>query len=1019
MLTVSAIRGSAQAASYFAKDNYYTRDADAPSAWWGRGAQALGLSGAVTQGGMEAMLNGRLPNGVELGTTRNGEWQHKPGWDLTWSAPKSVSLMALVVGDTELIAAHDKAVQAAMAHVEANLINTRVRNGGEVRLVQTDNLAAALFRHDVNRAQEPQLHTHAVVMNATRSEDGQWRSVESRPLLQQIKASGEIYRSFLAAEVRRLGYEIIPGKDATFEIAGIDRTVLEGMSSRAAAIEDRLADRGLTRDDATTGQKTEAWSATRPRKQAADRQALQGQWRVRVGGTLPDLEALKNRAQSQEQGIGEFDRGQTQAGLVAIDKAIAHLAEREQAFSRERLLQTAVRFSIGLADPAAIDRAIATRVAEQELIPRQVIEPSPETRTDVTRAGFTTQGAIRTEQELFGLLDRAHDSGRPLASAPVATAAVAAAEQYARARDLGWNDAQRTAAQGILRSRDRIVLLQGWAGTAKTSTVIATVAGAATAAGYRVHALAPSASAAQTLGKALAGDGQTVHRFLHTLEREDAKPKTLVQRVTSLLSAPKQLWIVDEMSLLGVNKTVELLAAAERHGAKVLLTGDRLQLGSVEAGKAFDQALDRSVETFRLTDIVRQTTETGKAAVNAMIGRQAGAALALLERDGGSIVQARESGDRTKAMAEHYVGLTETERRNTILIDPSREGGEAVKATVRSLLKAQGELAGPAAQGKRLLDAGMSNVEKAIASSYAGQEVIRAGRAIQTFDGTLATGEYGLVRDVMPEREQIRVEKQDGTVVTLNTRDLDPRRFDVFRAASGELQRHDRIRWNRNDQKLDMARGDIGTVTQVRGETVTIALDKGGTRQIDVRQPAHQHYDYAYAVTAYGAQGMTKNWVLHAESWRINLINWRSMYVAVSRGESSGTIITDSAAKLQEAIVGRAGEKTVAIDPDMAGRVQQAAGAALRAETIAQFPAAAFAVQPDEALHRASAQERLAQLRLAQQAATVQPSASQRQPAATSDQDRGPSKTNGHVITPSLAPAPAEREQQDYILSLD
>ena len=996
MLSVSAITGASQAASYFTKENYYTSDANAQSTWWGKAALALGLSGAVDKDAMEAMLRGRLPDGTELGTTRNGEWQHKPGWDLTWSAPKSVSIMALVAGDSRLVAAHDKAVQAAMAHAEATLIHTRIRQEGEVSLVRTDNLAAALIRHDVNRAQEPQLHTHAVVMNATRSEDGQWRSIESRPLLREIKTLGEIYRSFLAAEVQRLGYEIIPGKDATFEIAGLDRTLLDGMSSRAAAIEDRLAERGLTRDTATTAQRTEATLSTRPRKEAIDRDELRQRWQAQVGGRLPELDSVRATAQSRELTPAQVDPALTLAGLAAIDKAIAHLSEREQAFSRERLIQTAVRFSIGAANPSAIDRAIATRVQERALIPREVIEPSRDTRTDVARAGFTTPEAISSERALFGQLERAHDTARPLLPGWVATAAVNAAEQHAQARGLDWNDAQRAAALGILRSRDRIVLLQGWAGTAKTSTVIATVAGAARAAGYRVEALAPSASAAQTLGNAIRTEGRTVHQFLHDLERDDARPKGLVQRVAEFLHPPKQLWIVDEMSLLGVGKTVDLLDAAERHGAKVLLTGDKLQLGSVEAGRAFDQALDRNVATYRLTDIVRQTTETGKAAVNAMIARNAGAALALLSKDGGEIVENRDFDARTNAMAEHYVGLSEEQRRNTILIDPSREGGEAIKATVRALLKTQGELTGPAAPGIRLLDAGMSNAEKTIAASFTGAEILRAGRAIEGVDGTLAAGDYGFVREVMPEREQIRVQKQDGHLVTIATREIDPRRLDVFRGAPGELQERDRIRWNRNDRELGLARGDIGTVTRVQGSEVTITFDKGTTRQIDVGLRPHQHYDYAYAVTAHGAQGMTRNWVLHAESWRVNVVNWRSMYVAVSRGQTSGTIITDSAARLQEAITGRAGEKTVAIAPAMLGHVHQAAQTAFAQTPVAQTPAAqtpaAQSMSADEARQRAHARDRLAGVRLMHQTGHTRPDAS---PRDSGDLGSRPAQTPG------------------------
>jgi conjugative relaxase-like TrwC/TraI family protein len=1019
MLTVAAIQGASQAASYFARDNYYTRNAEAPSVWAGREAAALGLAGPVDPATLEKMLQGKLPDGTELGTIRNGEWQHKPGWDLTFSAPKSVSLMALVAGDTQLLNAHDRAVLATLAYVERTAIYTRVREDGEVTLVQTDNMAAAVFPHDTNREKEPQLHTHAVVMNATRTADGQWRSIESRPLMQQIKALGQIYRSFLAAEVTRLGYQIAPDKGGFFEIAGVDRQTIQQLSSRSAAIEDRLADRGLTRATATTAQKAEATLATRPRKEELGRTDLQAGWRDRLGVGMPALEALMREAQRRVPALQpqatsapqapidvpdspNAPNGATHAaptilpsGAVspaggvppppipaaafdAIDKAIAHLSEREQAFSHVRLLQNAIRFSIGGANPNELTRAVAARINEGRLVPRRVIEPSPESRRDEGQKGYTTPAGIRSEQALFALLDNARGTGRPLVSDKVASASVAAAERYAQARGSEWNDGQRQATLGILQSSDRIALLQGWAGTAKTSTVIATVAGAAAAAGYTVRAHAPSASAAQTLGGALQVEGTTVHRFLHETERADRDGKSLLQRVAELFKSPRpELWIVDEMSLLGVDKTVELLTAAERRGAKVLLVGDRMQLGSVEAGKAFDQALDRSLPVFRLTDIVRQKTEAGRAAVNAIIERNPVAALGQIVVDHGNIVQidANEQLSANRAwqmridnIADRYVKLAPHERPGTIVIDPSREGGEAIKAAVRQRLQKNGELAGPIAPGTRLLDASMSNAEKTIAKVYVPGQIVRAGYEIIGIKGKMSRGEYGTVQGVIPGRDIINLRKADGSQVAIDTRTLNPERFDVFDPHSGDLQVNDRIRWNRNDPGLKLARGNLGTVQSVVGKTVTIAFDKGKTYTISVGQTAHQHYDYAYAVTAYGAQGMTKNWILHGESWRINLVNWRSMYVGMSRGEVSGTIVTNSADKLKDAISNRAGEKSAAIDPALAASVQIAAQTAIAAgQTAATVPARAKS--PDEPLHRASAQAHLATMKAAAQAA--------------------------------------------------
>ena len=166
------------------------------------------------------MLDGRVA-GEQLGTVRDGVTEHRPGWDVTFSAPKSVSIMAQVAGDKRLIAAHGAAVKTALGHVERHMAATRIRDGGEVERETTGNLAVATFRHETSRAQDPQLHTHSVILNMTKSADGTWRSLEPRALYQLQKQIGAIYRQELATAVRALGYEIVTGKESMFEIAGV------------------------------------------------------------------------------------------------------------------------------------------------------------------------------------------------------------------------------------------------------------------------------------------------------------------------------------------------------------------------------------------------------------------------------------------------------------------------------------------------------------------------------------------------------------------------------------------------------------------------------------------------------------------------------------------------------------------------------------------------------------------------------------------------------------------------------
>lgn len=234
--TIGAIGSSAAASSYYEADDYYADGGISPSEWQGEGAKALGLSGEVSRETFRAILDGALPHGQQLGTMREGKLQHRPGWDITMSAPKSVSIMAEVAGDRQLIAAHANAVKAALAYVERHAAATLIRAEGGVERHTTDNLVIASFRHDTSRAQDPQLHTHNVVMNMTQDAEGNWRSLEPRALYQLQKAIGAVYRQELAVGVRALGYGIEQGKDSLFEIKGVPAAVIRALRPPVATI---------------------------------------------------------------------------------------------------------------------------------------------------------------------------------------------------------------------------------------------------------------------------------------------------------------------------------------------------------------------------------------------------------------------------------------------------------------------------------------------------------------------------------------------------------------------------------------------------------------------------------------------------------------------------------------------------------------------------------------------------------------------------------------------------------------
>ena len=190
MLSIGALGSASQGASYYERDGYYAKD-DAEhrrlSAWAGKGADELGLAGPVDAEVFREVLEGKVPDGsgTQLGRRgKDGSIEHRPGRDLTFSAPKSVSIAALVGGDGRVVEAHDRAVKAVLGWIERNAAETRMKHPETGRMARTGDqkIVAATFRHDTSRNLDPQLHTHAVLANMVRGEDGKWRSMANEGL---------------------------------------------------------------------------------------------------------------------------------------------------------------------------------------------------------------------------------------------------------------------------------------------------------------------------------------------------------------------------------------------------------------------------------------------------------------------------------------------------------------------------------------------------------------------------------------------------------------------------------------------------------------------------------------------------------------------------------------------------------------------------------------------------------------------------------------------------------------------
>jgi conjugative relaxase-like TrwC/TraI family protein len=848
--------------------------------------------------------------------------EHVCGWDMTLSAPKSVSVMALVAGDRRLLDAQRHAVDTTIAYVERNAAATRIRQGDEVEHVATGKLVVANFPHITARETEhlpdPQLHDHDVVLNVTQDATGQSRSIDSRPLYRIVREADGVYHQALAFEIVQLGYTVSFNADGTFEIDGVPLEVRQYFSSRSAQIEAELAARGKTRKTASVAEKATIALDTRAPKEQVNRRALVNDWRARadtIGFTEEVRRTLIADAEARAAGLPvPTPRQRRLAADQAVASGAAHLAERESVFSAARLERAAGNAGRGRVAHADILAAITRAERRDHLIARDVAGAAKGT------IGFTTSDAIQTEQAMLAMEAEGRDRLQPLYRDEWEVRKIVAAAKR-RSADHGhsWTQGQIDATKGLLQSPHRVTGIQGSAGTAKTTTVLAAYADAGRAQGLEVRALAPLATAADVLGDAIGAEPMTIARMLIG-DGDD-----IVQ--------DGEVWVVDEASMAGARDTEALLARARKAGARVVLVGDVDQLGSVEAGRAFGQLQDAGMKTFKLDEIVRQPKGHTRTAVEAMLARDAEKAFAALDAGiqeslpdearnapGADCRGVREYADtptRHAIIARDFAQLSREERANTLVLDPTRAGRQALTDAIRLAQRGDGTLGEDALVATILESRGLARAQAKQADSYQPGDIV-----------TFRQSEKGRPRP----GKGYRVEAVDTTTGTVRlvpdkgrAHDWQPARWgadvaEAFTQVEHEFRAGDWLQFTRNNYRAGRLNGHTAEVVAIdpAGSSMVVARDDGRREMPDMTHLADRHVRHGWVRAIHSAQGATSDRVLaHVESYRANIVDARAVYLAISRARKLATLYTDSRADLTEALGIRDGAQVGAIDDTM------------------------------------------------------------------------------------------------------
>ncbi len=901
MLTISKPLSAGQAHNYHHKEftskeqNYWSQRSVITGEWQGRLATQFGLAGAVAAEDFSKLSQGQHPaTGEQLVHQRASyEYQnadgktvktmeHRAGWDATFSAPKSVSLTALVGGDERVREAHRESVRVALDQLEHY---TQARIGGNHPAETTGKFIAAKFEHDTARPVDgyvaPQLHTHAVVFNVTERENGQPRAIQPKSLFASQQFATAIYQSELTYRLRQLGYEITTGWSGAPEIKGYTQEYLDASSPRSQQIREYLERTGRTGKEAAEI----AAHSTRDRKEIHSPAEVMAAHRKLAADFGHQAESAvrqaRERQQRQERPVNTLEKVR-ESLTFARDKNF----EREAVVDERALIRDGLRRGMGEVTYAQVRSNLNARLAAGEF---QIVE-----RTNVPGRQFTTAKTIEAEHEIVRRMREGRSQVEPVLDRPEA---IKVADQHPH-----LNRAQQSVVEDVLSSRDRIQGIQGFAGAGKTTT-LAVIRSAAETQGYQVEGFAPTSRAARQLGEA-GVDAGTLQGFL----ARTAKPPQ---------SPQKHFYFVDESSLASTNQMRDFLARLGSND-RVLLVGDIRQHQGVEAGRPFEQLQEAGMRTAKLDEIVRQKDPALKLTVELLAKGQVSAALEGLQKQG-RVREIPNREERIRAIAKSYVESPQ----NTLIVSPDNASRRELNVAVRRELKAKGTVA-PENHSFRVLvqRQDMTGAERSWASHYEVNDVVRYARGSKAVG--IEAGSYGAVVAIDPTANLLTVQKQNGEATT-----YDPRRLtgvSVYKDTDREFSSGDRIQFTAPDKSLGVANRDLAVIETIHPDgRLSTRLDNN--RQIEFNPAEHRHFDHGYAVTSHSSQGLTAERVLvHADTGvHPDLLNSRFGYVSLSRASHEATLFTDDMAKLRPQL-GADVSKTSALELSQTTSIAQGIG---------------------------------------------------------------------------------------------
>lgn len=917
MLTITKLRsGGGALAKYYSVGDYYSKDGAEADRWGGQLAPELGLSGKPDRETLQKTFEGVVPGtGQQLGRIRGGEREHIAGWDMTYSAPKSVSLLH-AAGDERIADIMDQAVDDAMGYME-RFAGARTGDG----YTTTGKMLYARFQEFHSRALDPQLHVHVPVMNMTQigeNEDGKphMLSLESHPLYIEKMSGGQIFRSALAMRLREAGYDLDVDKSTgLFEVKGVPKEAIDMASKRNNEIKAWAEEAGETSYEA---KKSRAANA-RPDKVHGTAAGFKADFEKEHAAYLDTYRQVIDDAQSREINPKDL-KPSTKDIARSASFGLNNAMSPELVVSKGQVLRFGLSGSIGDVELKHIEPVIAKQIDAAKLH-----ETVKQTGGKKLNNPITRDRAAGLEGQLAVELVLSQQSVDPIMSVKGAraalTSAIFPADEETKTSERKLSDDDRTrlaqvraqqlkAAQAILSTDERIMGIQGVAGAGKSHLVKALVDVAGDQQDF--IAAAPTGKAALELGASAQIDSMTVQSVFQSKGRALTPNTTL---------------IVDESSMLSLRGATGLMQMVREKGARMVLIGDVKQLEAPEAGKPFAVLQKMGMTTVRLDTSLRQRTPALRKIVAAARQGKVGETLTALGDKLEVLSTAMDETVDPETAQEHLVNratelFLQDPTPGTRLIVLDNATRKEINSQVRERLQDSGKL--DKAQDKTfgvLLDRALTEPEMRRADFYRPGDMLEwhgRDKAHGFKAGTrLSVKEVGTTSLTLTDgKEDYQWSPATGRkagavgVYAMEERQLAPGDVIQMRARYGTRQ------MLQAPTGFELKNGMTGTVQKIDGKVATLNFGDDKTKQIvRIDLGKHGFWDHGYAVTTHKAQGLSiKHPVVVAPAKASQLLTQSNFYTALSRATHDITVITTDRKDLELQLDRTPGGKTSALE---------------------------------------------------------------------------------------------------------